>query len=191
MSTVIAPPFSGTYRAEPVHSSFAFAVLHSGLNRYRGSFSEATATLRAEGEDLLLEGSASVSSISIVEPPRFRAHVLSLDFFDAARYPEIVFVSTEVRLDGDGDGDGWAEVDGELTIRGITRRVTATGRYAEPRPGPFGGDVAGLELQTSFDRRDFGMDWQMKMPGGGDVLAWDVELTIDLRLELADGGSEE
>jgi len=187
MSTVAARPFAGTYRAEPVHSSFAFAVRHSGLNRYRGSFSEARAALRADGEDLLLEGSASVSSISIVEPPQFRAHVLSPDFFDAARHPEVIFCSTEVRL----DGDGCAEVDGELTIRGITRPLSATGRYAEPRPGPLGGDIAGLELQTSFDRRDFGMDWQMEMPGGGDILAWDVELTIDLRLELANGGTGE
>ena len=187
MPTVAAQPFSGTYRAEPVHSSFAFAVRHSGLNRYRGSFSEATATLRAEGEDPSLDGSASVSSISIVEPPQFRAHVLSPDFFDAAHHPEIIFCSTEVRL----EGDGRAEVDGELTIRGIARPLIATGRYAEPRPGAFGGEVAGLELQTSFDRRDFGMDWQMEMPGGGDILAWDVELTIDLRLELDDGGSDE
>jgi polyisoprenoid-binding protein YceI len=186
MSTVAAQPFSGIYRSEPVHSSFAFAVCHSGLNRYRGSLSDATAALRADGEDLLLEGSASVYSISIVELPQFRAHVLGPDFFDAARHPEVIFCSTEVRL----DDDGRAEVDGELTIRRITHPVIATGRYAAPRPGAFGGEVAGLELQTSFDRRDFGMDWQMEMPGGGDMLAWDVELTIELRLERDDGGAE-
>jgi polyisoprenoid-binding protein YceI len=182
MSTIAAQPFSGTYRAEPVHSSFAFAVRHSGLNRYRGSLSDAKATLRAEGEELSLEGYASVDSISIVEPPEFRTHVLSRDFFDAARYPEIVFCSTDFRL----DGDGRAEVEGDLTIRGVTRSLTATGGYEAPRQSPFGGEVGGLELQTSFDRRDFGIDWQMEMPGGGDMLAWDIELAISLRLERDD-----
>ena len=104
--------------------------------------------------------------------------MLGPDFFDAERHPEITFRSTEVRL----DGDGRAEVDGELTIRGITRPAAATGRYYAPRPGAFGREVAGLELQTSFDRRDFGFVWQMELPGGGDVLGWDVHLDVELRL---------
>jgi polyisoprenoid-binding protein YceI len=90
-----------------------------------------------------------------------------------------MFRSTEVRL----ARDGRAEVDGELTIKGITRPVAATGRYEPPRAGAFGG---GLRLQTRFDRRDFGFDWQMELPGGGDALGWDVELDIELRLERDD-----
>lgn len=189
MSAVAAQPFSGTYRADTVHSSFAFAVHHSGLNRYRyrGTLSEAAATLRAGEEGLSLEGSARVDSISIVEPPQFRAHVLGPDFLDAERHAEIGFRSTEIRL----DGDGGAEVDGYLTIRGITRPVAATGRYDAPRPGAYGGEVAGFELRSTFDRRDFGIDWQMEMPGGGDMLGWDIELGIELRLERDDEGGEE
>lgn len=186
MSAVAAQPFSGTYRADPVHSSFAFAVRHSGLYRYRGSLSDVAATLRADGAAPTLEGSAGVDSISIVEPAEFRAHVLGPDFFDAESHPQTTFRSTEVRL----AGDGRAEVDGELTIRGVTRPVAATGRYEAPRPGAFGGEVAGLQLQTSFDRRDFGFDWQMELPGGGDALGWDVELDIELRLERDDEGGE-
>jgi polyisoprenoid-binding protein YceI len=182
MSAVAAQPFSGTYRADPVHSSLAFAVRHSGAYRFRGSLSDVAATLRAGGAAPTLEGVARVESISIVEPPEFRAQVLGPDFFDAERHPEITFGSTEVRL----AGDGRAEVAGELTIKGVTRRVTATGGYEAPQPGAYGGEVAGLRLQTSFDRRDFGFDWQMQMPGGGDVLGWDVELDIELRLERDD-----
>ncbi len=110
--------------------------------------------------------------------------MLGPDFFDAESHPEITFRSTDVRL----AGDGRAEVDGELTIRGITRPVTAAGRYEAPRTGLYGSEVAGLQLQTSFDRRDFGFDWQMELPGGGDMLGWDVELDIELRLQRDDAG---
>jgi polyisoprenoid-binding protein YceI len=186
MSTVATKPFSGAYRAEPLHSSVAFTLRHSGVSRYRGSLSDVAATLDVRGAVATLEGSARVDSISIVEPAAFRSHVLGPEFFDAERHPEISFRSTDVRL----AGDGRAEVDGELTIRGVTRPVTATGRYEAPRMGSFGRDVAGLELQTTFDRRDFGFAWQMQLPGGGDILGWDVQLDLDLRLERDGEGDE-
>ena len=129
MATVAAQPFSGTYRAQPVPSTFAFAVRHSGVFWYRGSLSDVTATLRGDGDALALEGSARVDSISVVEPAAMRASVLGPEFFDAERHPEITFRSTAIRL----ADDGRAEVDGELTIRGVTRPVTASGRYASPR----------------------------------------------------------
>jgi polyisoprenoid-binding protein YceI len=185
MSTVAAQPFSGTYRAEPVPSSFAFAVRHSGVFWYRGSLPDVAATLRGDGAALALEGSARVDSISVVEPAAMRASVLGPDFFDAERHPEVTFRSTAIRL----ADDGRAEVDGELTIRGVTRPVTASGHYAPPRPTSFG-EVAGLQLQTSFDRREFGFDWQMQLPGGGDAVGWDVEVDIDLLLKREDADAE-
>ena len=185
MASVAVQPFSGTYRAQPVPSTFAFAVRHSGVFWYRGSLSDVAGTLRGDGDALALEGSARVDSISVVEPAAMRASVLGPDFFDAERHPEITFRSTEVRL----ADDGRAEVDGELTIRGVTRPVTASGHYAPPRPSGFG-EVAGLQLQTSFDRRDFGFEWQMELPGGGDAVGWDVEVDIDLLLKREDATAE-
>jgi polyisoprenoid-binding protein YceI len=185
MSSVAVQPFLGTYRAQPVPSSFAFAVRHSGVFWYRGSLSDVAATLRGDGDALALEGSARVDSISVVEPAAMRASVLGPDFFDAERHPEITFRSTEVRL----ADDGRAEVGGELTIRGVTRPITASGQYAAPRPSSFG-EIAGLQLQTSFDRREFGFDWQMELPGGGDAVSWDVEVDIDLLLKREDADPE-
>jgi polyisoprenoid-binding protein YceI len=186
MSATAVQPFSGTYRAQPVPSSFAFAVRHSGVFTFRGSLSDVAATLRGDGDGLALEGSARVDSISVLEPPAMRASVLGPDFFDAESHPEITFRSTAVHL----DDDGLAAVDGELTIRGVTRPVTATGHYAPPRQASFG-EVAGLQLQTSFDRREFGFDWQMELPGGGDAVGWDVEVDIDLLLMREDADAEE
>jgi polyisoprenoid-binding protein YceI len=177
MASLAVQAFSGTYRAEPVPSTFAFAVRHSGVFWYRGSLSDVAATLRADGDGLALEGSARVDSISVVEPAAMRASVLGPEFFDAERHPEISFRSTSVRL----AGDGRAEVDGALTIRGVTRPVTAAGRHAPPRASAFG-EIAGLQLRASFDRREFGFDWQMPLPGGGDAVGWTVEVDIDLLL---------
>jgi polyisoprenoid-binding protein YceI len=175
MSSISAQPFSGVFAAQPEVSTFAFAVRHSGVFRFRGVLTDVAATLRGDGDALALEGAASVASISIVEPAAMRASVVGPQFFDVERHPEVLFHSTAIRL---GD-DGRAEVDGELTMRGVTRAVTAGGEYAAPREASFG-EVAGMRLQTTIDRRDWGFDWQMPLPGGGDAVGWEVELDIDL-----------
>jgi len=175
--------FEGTYRAQPTASTFAFGVRHSGAFWFRGSFADVTATLRGDGDALVLEGAARVDSISIVDPPEMRASVLGGQFFDAERHPEVGFRSTEIRL----ADDGAAEVDGELTIRGVTHPVAAVGHLSPPRQAGFG-EVAGVDLQATIDRRDFGFDWQAELPGGGDAVGWEVEVNIDLLLLKDDGG---
>ena len=183
--SVAVQPFTGTYLALSVPSTFAFGVRHSGVFWYRGSLSDVTATLDGDADALALEGSARVDSISVVEPAAMRASVLGAEFFDAERHPELTFRSTAVSL----DSDGLVAVDGELTIRGVTRPVAASGHYAPPRQASFG-EVAGLQLKTRFDRREFGFDWQMQLPGGGNAVGWDVEVDIDLLLIREDADAE-
>ena len=185
MSATAVQPLTGTYHAMPTPSAIAFAVRHSGVFSYRGSLSEVAATLRGDGDALTLEGSARVDSISVVEPAAMRASVLGPEFFDAERHPELTFRSTAVSL----DSDGLVAVDGELTIRGVTRPVAASGHYAPPRPSSFG-EIGGLQLQTSFDRREFGFDWQMELPGGGNAVGWEVDVDIDLLLKREDADAE-
>jgi polyisoprenoid-binding protein YceI len=175
--------FEGTYHAQPTASTFAFGVRHSGAFWFRGSFADVSATLRRDGDALVLEGAARVDSISIVDPPEMRASVLGDQFFDAARHPEVGFRSVDIRL----AEDGGAEVDGELTIRGVTRPVAAVGHLSPPRQVAFG-EVAGFDLRATIDRRDFGFDWQAELPDGGDAVGWEVEVNIDLLLLNDDGG---
>jgi polyisoprenoid-binding protein YceI len=182
MMTTAVQPFTGPFSADPVHSSFAFAVRYSGLSDYRGTLSEVRATLSPGDAGLILEGEAAVDSISIKNPPQFRSHVLGPEFFDVANHPTVSFRSTSVELADDGS----ARVEGDLSIAGTTRPVVATGSWFEPRPGP-GGEKAGLELETRFDRREFGMDWQMELPGGGIALDYEVTLTAHLPLTAVDG----
>jgi polyisoprenoid-binding protein YceI len=177
VSDVAAQPFAGTYVAQPTASTFAFAVRHSDTFWFRGRVPEVEARLGAGGDGLVLEGSARVESISIEEPEAMREHVLGPDFFDTGRHPEVTFRSTDIRL----LADDRVELDGELTIAGITRPVSAGGRYTGTRQVSFGA-IAALELHTTIDRRDFGFDWQMELPNGGLTLSWEVQLDIDLLL---------
>jgi polyisoprenoid-binding protein YceI len=180
MSQVALHPFTGTFRAEPVPSTFAFAVCHSETFTFRGVLPEVAATLRADGDDLALEGAARVASISVVEPEAMRASLLGPEFFDAENHPEVAFRSTEIRL-----ADDCAEIEGELTMKGTTHTVSASGHFSPPRQAAFG-EIAGLQLSTTIDRRDFGFDWQMEMPEGGVAVGWEVEIDIDLLLMRAD-----
>jgi polyisoprenoid-binding protein YceI len=173
--TTATQPLSGTFKADPVHSSFGFAVRHMGVSTFRGSFSDVDATL-ADG---VLDGRAKVESISIVSPADFRAHVLGADFFAADEHPEVTFRSTSVDL----ADDGTATVRGDLTIKGITREVVATGKWTPPAEGPWGGEVAALELTAELDRTQFGMTWNAPLPKGGNILAEQVTLTVHLELQ--------
>lgn len=172
-STVRRIP-AGAYALDPVHSTFGFAIGHNGVSRFRGQFERVQAGL----EDGVLTGTADVDSVK-TPIPQLKDHLLSGEFFDAANAPSIEFRSTDIRVAEDGD----AEIDGELTIRGVTRPVLARGNLATGE-NMSGAEVVGIDLQASIDRRDYGLDWQAQLPRGGDVLAWDV--TLEAHLELVE-----
>jgi len=169
----------GTFVADPDHSSFQFAIKHMKVSTFRAAFGDVEARLVADDSQVSLEGRARVESVSISNPPEFREHVVNgEDFFDAGNHPEIVFRSNQVAL----TGEGAAQVDGELEIKGISRPVSATGTYQPPVEDPYGGSRTALELTATVDRRDWDMGWQMPLPKGGDVLGYEVELTVHLEL---------
>jgi polyisoprenoid-binding protein YceI len=172
--TTVSPPLSGTYVADPIHSSFGFAVTYQGVSLFRGTLSDVSATL----SDGRLEGTARVESISIRTPEQFRQHVLGSEFFDAENHPEVRFVSDEVDL----RDDGTASVSGELTIRGTTRPVHAVGTWTPAAPDAFGGTRGHLQLEAVIDRTEYDMNWNAPLPSGGKALANEVTLTVDVSL---------
>jgi polyisoprenoid-binding protein YceI len=171
MSTA-TQPIAGTFVADPIHSSFQFAVKHMKVATFRAGFDDVEARL-ADG---VLEGRAKVESLTVTNPPELREHLLSSDDFFAGQ--DITFRSTDVDL----ADDGTATVEGELTIKGITKPVTATGTYQAPVQDPYGGLRSALELTATLDRREWDLNWQAPLPSGGDVLAWDVTLSVSLEL---------
>jgi len=167
---------AGTYRVDPVHSSARFEVEHGAISPYRGGFGELTGTLDAGPDGLALSGAVDVTTVD-VEEPDLRGHLLSPEFFDAERHPRISFVSRRLRVDGDA-----LEFEGELEMRGATNRIEARGTLRGPASGADGSSRVALEIETTVDRRDYGLDWQLELPGGGIALGYDVKLTVVLEL---------
>jgi polyisoprenoid-binding protein YceI len=172
--TTAAAPLSGTYTVDPVHSSFGFAVRYQGVSIFKGTLDEVQATL-ADGK---LEGAAKVESISIRSPEQFRAHVLSEEFFDAANHPEVKFTSSSLEL----NDDGTARAEGDLTIKGITHPVVATGTWLAPAGDAFGNTRGHLNLEAVIDRSKWDFNWNVPLPNGQGALANDVTLTVELSL---------
>ena len=102
---------------------------------------------------------------------------MSPDFFDTERYPEITFTSTGIRTD-----DGDLVVEGDLTIKGTTKRVEARGQISGPVADPAGGERIGIDLETPVDRTEFGLNWNAPLPSGGVAVANQVTLTVHLEL---------
>ena len=177
MSAVAAQPLAGAYTADQVHSQFAFGVSYV-VSTFRGTFSDVAATLTVGPDGAALEGTAEVESISVRTPEQFREHILSPEFFDAAAHPQIAFRSTRVEL----ADDGRATVDGDLTIRGTTLPVHATGSWT-PETEHFCTPKAGLKLEATIDRAAYGFGWNADLPSGAKALSNDVTLTIDLTLD--------
>ena len=125
-----------------------------------------------------LVGTVDVGSI-VVKDENLAAHLQSPEFFDAERYPELRFESTDIRRTGEGDE---VVVDGELTIKGITKSVEARGTLEGP--AVTFGDVnkVGLTLEAIIDRTEFGLNWNAPLPKGGFALANDVKLIVELEL---------
>jgi polyisoprenoid-binding protein YceI len=166
---------AGSYTLDPVHSTFGFTITHNGVSKFRGQFEQVDARL----DDGVLVGAAQVDSVKTAIPD-LKGHLLSPDFFNATEAPTISFRSNDIRV----ADDGTVELDGELTIRGVTKPVTAAGSFASG-VGIRGAEVVGFDLEAMIDRRDYGLDWQAELPRGGEVLGWDVALEVHLELAKA------
>jgi polyisoprenoid-binding protein YceI len=163
---------TGIWKSDPVHSSVGFAVQHMGVSPFRGTVPDFEAILAGDQ----LAGSAQVASISTPDE-NLTGHLLSPEFFDAERHPELRFESSEIRRDADE-----VVIPGSLTLKGVTRPVELRGTITGPLEDPYGKRRVGLELETTIDRTDFGIDWNSELPSGGQVVANDVQLSA--RLEL-------
>jgi polyisoprenoid-binding protein YceI len=162
---------TGSWSADPVHSTVGFAVPYLA-GTFQGTFSDFDARL----SDGLLRGTAEVGSVQ-VKDPNLEAHLQSPDFFDAERFPQLSFEAREVSRAGDD-----LTIAGELTLKGHTEAVEIKGHINDPAPDPYGGERFGLQLETTVDRRKFGIDWNNPLPSGDPSLANDVTIIVDLQL---------
>jgi polyisoprenoid-binding protein YceI len=171
---------AGSWSADPVHSNVSFEIVYAGVNDFRGSFSDFSASLQG-GEQPTLEGTAKVASVDIKDE-QLNGHLQTPDFFDSQRYPEIAFKATELRRLEDNRVQG----KGELTLKGATLPVELEGVISAPATDPFGRERIGLKLETSIDRTQYGISWNAPNQSGGDYLANDVKLLAELAFVRAE-----
>ena len=167
---------TGTWQSDPVHSRVGFSVKHMVVATYRAGFDDFEIRLSDEDGQPKISGEARVESIESRDETQ-RAHLLSPDFFDVESHPAIRFESTDIRRDGDK-----LTVDGELTIRGNTRHVTAVGEISGPVVDIAEQEKVGIDLETKVDRTEYGLNWNAPLPKGG--FAVDNEVTLSVHLEL-------
>lgn len=180
-----APDPPSAYTIDKAHSSVAFRIRHLGLSNVRGAFSDYDASVRLDPADLrTLEVSATVRVASInTENTRRDDHLRSDDFFEVERFPAMRFVSTGVRS---VDGDRF-ELEGDLTIRDVTRRVVLAGELVGVGTGAQGEQRVGIEASTTIDRHDYGLTWNRVTEAGGVVAAREVQIALDIQAIRQEG----
>lgn len=166
---------AGNWNYAAVHSSANFSVKYL-VATFSGRFEEVDAKL----ENGQLSGSVPVSSI-VVKDENLAAHLQAPDFFDGENHPNISFESSSIDIAGDD-----VQLDGEITIKGTTKPLHATGTVNGPTEDFAGNTRLGFTLETTIERTEFGVDWNADLPKGGKALSNKVTLHVELEFHKAD-----
>ena len=171
---------AGTWTVDPTHAEVGFVARHIMVAKVRGRFTEVSGTVEV-GETLAetsVRAVASAASVSTNQADR-DGHLRSADFFDAASHPTMEYHTTAVRRSGDG-----FEVDGDLTIKGVTRPVTLAVEFNGIGSDPWGGKRLGLSARGEINRGDFGISFNVPLEGGGVMVGERVQLIIEVEAVL-------
>ncbi|MBM7279517.1 YceI family protein [Gordonia rubripertincta] len=174
-TTVKAPIPAGTWTIDAVHSTVGFSVKHLMVSKVRGTFDTFSGTITvSEDGTPAVQAEIDVTSINTKNEQR-DGHIKSADFFDAEQFPKATFVSTGVRQNGDD-----YVLDGDFTLKGVTKPVSLELEYNGTNPGMGQGVVAGFDAETVINRKDFGIDIEMPLEGGGVVVGDKITITLEI-----------
>lgn len=161
------------------HSSLQFSVRHMVITKVRGAFKAFSGTLELdESRDNTLASVNVVidaNSVDTREPKRDE-HLRSADFLDVASYPELRYVSRSIEKRGER-----YEIQGDLTIHGVTRPVTLEAEFQGRGRDPWGGERAAFSAKTSVNREDFGLTWNQVLEAGGVLVGTKIEIDIEVQ----------
>ncbi|MGE2836392.1 YceI family protein [Mycobacterium sp. SMC-4] len=176
MTTATATTLSaGTWAIDPVHSSVGFSVRHLMVSKVRGEFEKFHGAITvAENGTPSVQAEVAVDSINTRNEQR-DAHLRSAEFFDVERYPLATFTSTAIRPEGED-----YVLDGELTLKGVTKPISLNLEFNGVGTGMDGGEVAGFEASVVLNRRDFGIDIDMPLESGGVVVGDKVTVVLTI-----------
>ncbi|WP_448613854.1 YceI family protein [Modestobacter sp. URMC 112] len=170
----------GTWDIDASHSTVGFSVRHMMVSKVRGYFREFSGEIvtAANPADSTVTATVDMDSIDTRQEQR-DAHIKSADFFDTGNHTVMTFRSTAVR----NHGEDWT-VEGDLTIKGITKPVTLALELNGFGPDAYGGTRAGFSGKTEISRKEFGVDIDMPMDGGGVVVGDKVSIELEIEAVL-------
>ncbi|RAV06852.1 hypothetical protein DQP55_23430 [Mycolicibacterium sp. GF69] len=176
MTAAVASGLSaGTWTIDSVHSTIGFSVRHLMVSKVRGTFDTFSGSITvADDGTPTVTAQITVDSINTRNGQR-DAHLKSADFFDAAAHPVATFASTGIRPNGDT-----YLVDGDFTLKGVTKPVTLELEFNGVSPGMGQGEVAGFEASVVLNRKDFGIDIEMPLETGGAVVGDKVTVSLEI-----------
>lgn len=165
------------WKLDMAHSAVEFSVRHMMISTVKGNFKDFSVDIDIDPDDLTKSSVRAVikaASIDTREPQR-NGHLVSADFLDAEKYPEIVFQSRQVESLG---GDRY-RVEGDLTIKDTTRPVGLDVTFLGFQTSPYGVRAAGFEATTKISREDFGLTWNVALETGGVLVGDEIRISID------------
>ena len=166
---------------DPVHSEIAFKVKHLMITNVKGVFKEFEASIYTTGDDFM---SAEVdfwmnpASVDTGSADR-NAHLKSADFFDVENHKEITFTANTYEK---VDNDGSYELYGDLTIKGITKRIKLDVEFGGVVKDPWGNEKAGFSINGKINRKDWGLNWNAALEAGGFLVSDDVMISCEVQL---------
>ena len=170
---------TGTWAIDTAHSTIGFSVRHLMVSKVRGRFTDFTGQLViAEDGTATAEAEIKVDSLTTDNAQR-DGHLRTADFFDVENHPTATFKATKFT-----PKSGDFVIDGEFTLRGVTRPITLEVEFNGVNPGMGNGPVAGFEAKTVVNRKDFGISIDMPLEGGGVVVGDKITLTFEIEAGL-------
>lgn len=169
-----------TWLIDPAHTEIGFKVKHLVISTVSGKFTSFEGKLEGEIEEFekaKISFTADIDSIHTGVEQR-DGHLKSADFFDAAKYPKLNFESTRIKSEG---GEDYI-VEGNLTIKGVTRPITLKVEFGGVQTSLYGQTVAGFEITTRINRQDYGLTWSAVTEAGGIVVADEVKFIANVEL---------
>ncbi|HEV7565490.1 MAG TPA: YceI family protein [Microbacteriaceae bacterium] len=181
ISTATIPDYiTGTWTIDPLHSHVSFSVSHLAISKVRGSFEKFEGTIvTAENPlDSIITATVDMASVTTNQPDR-DAHLRTSDFFAVADFPTMDFVSTGIRTEG-----VTFYIDGNLTLRGVTKPLTLKGQFGGITTDGFGQLKAGASASTTIDRTDFGVSFNQALDAGGFMIGNEIAINLDIQVIL-------
>ncbi|MDH7459970.1 YceI family protein [Chitinophagaceae bacterium 26-R-25] len=166
---------------DPSHSEIAFKVKHLMITNVKGVFKGYEASIYTTGEDFMtaeIDVSLNPASVDTHDAKRDE-HLKSADFFDVENFKQITFTANTYE---NVDGDGSYELYGDLTVKGITKRIKLDVEFGGVVKDPWGGERAAFMLNGKINRKDWGLNWNTALEAGGVLVSDEVRISCEIQL---------